>query len=199
LTAEQRLLVLDAWQRSGLPARDFAPLVGMSRHTLYAWKKKFDTEGPAGLMDKPRGGPQGSRLPDLTKRTILMLKQSNPDWGVERVSAMSSRYGPRYLALRGRRGSQAPGQPDDSTWGLQGPTPEEVWRQRQPFTARARPWLAKKVCRLERESRQSEGHSAEGVLLPSVQASVERVAISRALACHGYLQFSRPVQIEASD
>jgi len=84
LTAEQRLLVLDAWQRSGLPARDFAPLVGMSRHTLYAWKKKFDTEGPAGLMDKPHGGPQGSRLPDLTKRTILMLKRSNPDWGVER-------------------------------------------------------------------------------------------------------------------
>lgn len=31
LTAEQRLLVLDAWQRSGLPARDFAPLVGMLR------------------------------------------------------------------------------------------------------------------------------------------------------------------------
>src|SRR5262249_21919967 len=49
LTADQRLLVLDAWQRSGLPARDFAPLVGMSRHTLYLWKKKFDTEGPAGL------------------------------------------------------------------------------------------------------------------------------------------------------
>jgi hypothetical protein len=44
LTAEQRLLVLDAWQRSGMPARDFTPLVGMSRHTLYAWKKKFDTE-----------------------------------------------------------------------------------------------------------------------------------------------------------
>src|SRR5271168_4435690 len=75
LTAEQRLLVLDAWQRSGLPARDFAPLVGMSRHTLYAWKKKFESEGPAGLMNKPRGGPPGSRLPDLTKRTILMLKQ----------------------------------------------------------------------------------------------------------------------------
>src|SRR5277367_6323430 len=42
LTREQRLLVLDAWQRSCLPARDFAPLVGMSRHTLYAWKKKFE-------------------------------------------------------------------------------------------------------------------------------------------------------------
>ena len=54
LTPEQRLLLLDTWQRSGLPAGDFAPLVGISKHTLYAWKKKFETEGPAGLMDKPR-------------------------------------------------------------------------------------------------------------------------------------------------
>jgi transposase InsO family protein len=100
LTAEQRLLVLDAWLRSGLAARDFAPLVGMSRHTLYAWKKKFDTEGPAGLMDRPRGGPQGSRLPDLAKRAILMLKKSNPDWGVERISAMLLR-GPGLQASPG--------------------------------------------------------------------------------------------------
>lgn len=82
LTPEQRLLVLDAWNRNKLPAGDFAPLVGLSKHTLYAWKKKFETEGPAGLLDKPRGAPEGSRLPELTKRTILMLKQANPDWGV---------------------------------------------------------------------------------------------------------------------
>jgi len=99
LTAEQRLLVLDAWQRSGLPARDFAPLVSMSRHTLYAWKKKFDTEGPAGLMDKPRGGPPGSRLPDLTKRTILMLKQSNPEWGVERPPRVIAAWSPVRMEL----------------------------------------------------------------------------------------------------
>jgi len=58
LTAQQRLLLLDTWRRSGLPAGDFAALVGLSKHTLYAWKKKFDTQGPAGLMDQPRGGPQ---------------------------------------------------------------------------------------------------------------------------------------------
>src|SRR5262245_29379233 len=33
LTPPQRLLILDAWVRSGLPAADFAPLVGVSRHT----------------------------------------------------------------------------------------------------------------------------------------------------------------------
>src|SRR6266849_6492633 len=75
-------------ERSGLPAGDFAALVGLSKHTLYAWKKKFDAEGPAGLMDQPRGAPRGSRLPDLTKRSILMLKQANPDWGCQKISDM---------------------------------------------------------------------------------------------------------------
>lgn len=85
-TPEQRLLVLDSWRRSGLPAGDFAPLVGVSKHTLYAWQKKFEAEGPAGLMDKPKGAPAGSRLPEVTKRTILMLKESHPDWGCQRIS-----------------------------------------------------------------------------------------------------------------
>src|SRR5262249_2676059 len=52
LTGEQRLLLLDTWRRSGLPAGDFAALVGISKHTLYAWKHKFDSDGPAGLEDK---------------------------------------------------------------------------------------------------------------------------------------------------
>jgi hypothetical protein len=46
-------------------------LVGVSKHTLYAWKKRFEADGPAGLMDQPKGGPRSNRLPDLTKRTIL--------------------------------------------------------------------------------------------------------------------------------
>lgn len=88
LTAQQRLLLLDTWRRSGLPAGDFAALVGLSKHTLYDWKRKFAADGPGGLMDRPRGGPTGSRLPDLTKRAILMLKEANPSWGCQRISDM---------------------------------------------------------------------------------------------------------------
>ena len=51
-TPQQRLLLLDTWQRSGLPAGDFAALVGVSKHTLYAWKKRFDAAGP-GRADGP--------------------------------------------------------------------------------------------------------------------------------------------------
>ena len=64
LTPQQRLLLLDTWRRSGLPAKDFAALVGLSKHTLYAWQKKFTQQGPAGLMDQPRaGGRKGVGCP----------------------------------------------------------------------------------------------------------------------------------------
>lgn len=85
-TPAQRLLILDSWRRSALPAGDFAALVGVSKHTLYAWKKAFEAQGPAGLMDHPKGAKTGSRLPELTKRAILMLKETNPDWGCQRIS-----------------------------------------------------------------------------------------------------------------
>ena len=42
VTAQERLLLLDLWQRSGLTAREFGALVGVSRHTLFLWKKRFD-------------------------------------------------------------------------------------------------------------------------------------------------------------
>jgi transposase InsO family protein len=96
-TAQQRLLLLDTWQRSKLPAGDFAALVGMSKHTLYAWKKRFDQQGPAGLLDQPRGAPRGSKLPELTRRSILMLKEANPDWGCQRISDLLAR-GPALAA-----------------------------------------------------------------------------------------------------
>lgn len=99
MTPEQRLLILDTWRRSGLPAGDFAEMVGMSKHTLYAWKTKFEKQGPAGLMDQPKG-KHGSRLSDIARRSILMLKEDHPDWGCERISDVLMR-GPGLAAAPG--------------------------------------------------------------------------------------------------
>ena len=53
LTVEQRILILDTWRRSGLPATDFAPLVGVSHHTLYKWKRDFDKYGTLQHLPPP--------------------------------------------------------------------------------------------------------------------------------------------------
>ncbi len=99
-TARERLHLLDLWGRSGLPAGEFGPLVGVSKHTLYSWKKRFETSGPEGLEDQPRGTAGGSKLDELTKRTILMLKEAHPEYGCERIS---------YLLLRGPALAASPG------------------------------------------------------------------------------------------
>src|SRR5262245_39768405 len=49
LTSEQRLLILDAWRRSELPAGEFGRIAGVTAHTLYAWRRRFEDLGPAGL------------------------------------------------------------------------------------------------------------------------------------------------------
>jgi transposase InsO family protein len=138
LTPQQRILLLDAWERSKLPAADFADLVGISKYTLYTWKKKFKAQGPAGLMDQPRGGPRGSKLPDLTKRTILMLKQANPSWGCQRISDMLLR-GPtlpaspsavaQVLHEAGYQLEEVPTRPHpDKVRRFERATPNQLWQ-----------------------------------------------------------------------
>jgi len=90
-TAEQRLLLLDTWRRSGLPAGDFADLMRISKHTLYAWRKAFEEAGPAGLADQPKGARRGSRMAEATKRAILMMREDHPEWGYQRISDMLAR------------------------------------------------------------------------------------------------------------
>ena len=135
---ERRLLILDTWRRSGLPAGDFATLVRVSKHTLYAWKKRFEEEGPAGLMDRPRGSVKGSKLPDLTKRAILMMKEANPDWGCQRISDMLVR-GPalpaspsavaRVLHEAGYQAEETPTKPHpDHVRRFERATPNQLWQ-----------------------------------------------------------------------
>jgi transposase InsO family protein len=91
LKPEQRLLLLDTWKRSGLPATEFSTLVGVSAHTLYEWKRRFEARGPAGLAGKQGARRRGSQVPEPVRRAILMMKEAHPDWGQERLSDMLNR------------------------------------------------------------------------------------------------------------
>lgn len=138
LTGEQRLLILDSWKRSGLPAKDFAPLVGLSKHTLYLWKQRFEAEGPGALVSRPRGPKEGTRVPELTKRAILMLKEANPAYGCQRISDMLAR-GPalgasastvaRVLHEAGYELEEAPTRPHpDKPRRFERAKPNQLWQ-----------------------------------------------------------------------
>jgi len=139
LSPEQKLLILDTWQRSGLPATDFGSMIGLNKQTLYAWRRRFETLGPAGLDDAAKKRmPMGSKLPELTKRTILMLKKANADWGCQRISDVLYR-GPglpasagavaRVLKEAGYITEELPTKPHpDHVRSFERATPNQLWQ-----------------------------------------------------------------------
>jgi transposase InsO family protein len=86
--AAERLTILETWVRSKLSAAEFAEIVDVSRHQLYTWKSLFDHGGPAALEPHKPGRPKGSRLPEPTRRAILFMKETHPDWGIDRIHDM---------------------------------------------------------------------------------------------------------------
>jgi hypothetical protein len=76
-------------------------------------------------------------------------------------------------------------------WGHRGPTPEQVWQTRQSVTGFQRSQLNATVDRYRQEERIRRGVPDEALLGGAAQASVDRVAISRALKKHGYLSVTR--------
>lgn len=91
-TPQQRVVLLDIWERSGASAEEFGELVGLTSTTLYQWRKRFLKDGPLGLMDRPRGIPKGTtRLPQATQRAIVLMKTQHPDWGCDRIHDMLMR------------------------------------------------------------------------------------------------------------
>jgi hypothetical protein len=71
--------------------------------------------------------------------------------------------------------------------GRRKPTPEQVWQSRQPLTSTQRSQLNTTVRRYRQEERTRRGIRDEAILGGAAQASVDRVAIGRALKQHGYL------------
>ena len=134
----ERMLILDAWHRTKLPAKDFSSLVGVSTCSLYKWKQRFDEEGPAGLEDKPKGRRLGSRLSEECKRAILMMKEAHQDWGQDRIHAMLMRtqgFGAsasaigRFLVEEGYVTEEVPTKPHpDKVRRFERSKPNELWQ-----------------------------------------------------------------------
>ena len=108
-TGEQRLLLLDAGcgassrRRSSRPGRR-----DRRTRSTPGGGSASRSRGPAGLLGQARGS-EGSRLPEPTRRAILMLKEAHPDWGQDRIHDMLIRTegfaaSPGAIAAGARRG-----------------------------------------------------------------------------------------------
>jgi transposase InsO family protein len=137
-TVEQKLLILDVWNRAKLPSSEFSSLVGVSAHTLGAWKKRFEQDGPEGLLDRARGREKGSQVDETTRRAILVIKESRPEYGSQRISDILYR-GPgltvspttvsRVLKEEGYEPQEAPSQPhEDKERRFERAKPNQLWQ-----------------------------------------------------------------------
>lgn len=86
--AEQRLSVLDMALVLG-SVSEACKQRGMSRTQFYEWKKRFQEQGVAGLVDLPpvhKTHPQTT--PEDVVERVLALSAEQPKWGCVRLSAM---------------------------------------------------------------------------------------------------------------
>ena len=72
--------------RAGAAVSEVAIRYGASRQSVYAWRARYDCDGPAGLADKsrrPNTSPR--RIPAEVEALICELRRSYPRWGARRV------------------------------------------------------------------------------------------------------------------
>nr|WP_237703037.1 IS630 family transposase [Candidatus Protofrankia datiscae] len=83
------------WCAGGLPKKEIASRVGVSRPTVDLWISRYETEGVCGFIDRPRGAPR-EQVPARIRSRVLALTRTTPPTETG-LSHWSSREMARYI------------------------------------------------------------------------------------------------------
>jgi hypothetical protein len=171
-------------QRTGKPGRPKAPSYEPSPDLRYATVHKTREKGRVVKIDfRVVFGTVAAVMAALKLSKVSHKKITNDQAALTgHPGRWTSKDLRRAWMLRNRLGRP---------WGHRGLTPEEAWQRRKPITPPQRSQLQTTVDRYRQEERTKKGIPDEAVLGNAAQASVDRVAISRALQQHGYLRVTR--------
>lgn len=95
-TPEQRRQAVEAFQKSGMTAKDFAKTWGTSEASLYNWLKVYQEQGPKALdgaslkQGAKKRGRKGIAAP--VKDEITAVKRENPEFGAKSVRNFLFRF-----------------------------------------------------------------------------------------------------------
>lgn len=79
---------------AGRPVAEVARRHGVSRQTLYAWRKRYAAHGEGGLADRSRRPHESpARIPPAVEALICSLRERHPDWGAGRLRGALDRLG----------------------------------------------------------------------------------------------------------
>lgn len=79
--------------REGWAEKSIARYLKVDRSTVYRVRKRFESEGEAGLKDRPAGRPKGVQKVDLRAMVEVRRIQENPELGEFRVQATLEQMG----------------------------------------------------------------------------------------------------------
>lgn len=89
-----RLEVLLEPERTGLPVTEVCRRHEISRDTFYAWKRRFEAVGVAGLLERSREPiNQPARIEAELETRIRTMRQQHPRWGAKTIRARLKRMG----------------------------------------------------------------------------------------------------------
>ncbi len=91
---EERRAALEAFERSGMPLREFARTWGVALKSLTDWRARYAEEGPKGLERRKRdsSSSESQRLAPALREEIRETKQRFPDFGLRKVRDFLRRF-----------------------------------------------------------------------------------------------------------
>src|SRR5438309_11898019 len=93
-TVEQRLDMVRAIEDYGLTATEAAQLWGVSRETWHKWRRRYDSEGIAGLADRStRPKDFLRRIDGSVEDELVRLRTDHPRGGARPIQAAARRRG----------------------------------------------------------------------------------------------------------
>src|SRR5918993_3611490 len=92
------------WRAEGRQKKEIAAMAGVSRPTVDLWLKRYEADGIAGLIDRPRGAGR-EQVPGAIRARILAARRTSPPaetglshWSSREIAAFIKRTEGVYVS-----------------------------------------------------------------------------------------------------
>lgn len=93
---DQKTQFVSEYLRDSLSFTELCQRYHISRKTGYKWISRYETDGPAGLVDRsrrPHSSPE--QTPDALRRDICDARRRHPSWGAKKLLKLLTRKDPQ--------------------------------------------------------------------------------------------------------
>jgi putative transposase len=96
LPMDQKTQFISEYLRYSLSLTELCQRYHISRKTGYKWIARYESEGPAGLLDRsrrPHSSPE--QTPDHLRKAVIEARRRHPSWGAKKLLKLLQRQDPQ--------------------------------------------------------------------------------------------------------